>query len=109
VPVAGQGEEPGDVGDEVAAGGRLLDLRGQRAQLVEDLGRHARRRDPHTVGTSIRRRSSLRSSRSFSDSSVTRKPLLRTISTSPSPARSSMASRTGVADTPNWPARLGAA
>ncbi len=40
--------------------------------------------------------------------SVTRSPLLRTASTRPSRARSSMASRTGVAETPYSAARVGA-
>src|SRR5699024_566026 len=48
------------------------------------------------------------SSSSCPDSSVTRKPLLRTASTRPSLARSSIASRTGVADTPNFSASIGA-
>ena len=37
--------------------------------------------------------------RSASETALTRKPRLRTASIMPSPARSSMASRTGVADT----------
>ncbi len=61
-----------------------------------------------TVGTSMSIRSSVHWSSSRSLTSVIRKPLLRTGSTRPSRARSSMASRTGVADTPSSAARPGA-
>lgn len=60
------------------------------------------------VGISISERMCLYSSSCFSETAVTRKPLFGTASTRPSFARSSMASRTGVADTPKRTARVGA-
>ena len=59
------------------------------------------------VGTSIIARSSVYWSRSRSLTSVTRKPLLRTGSTRPSRARSSIASRTGVAEMPKFGGETG--
>lgn len=76
------------------------DSRPERVAPGETVGRSRR--------TSTSRRRCVMSSSSRSDSSVTRSPLLRTASTSPSPARSSIASRTGVAETPNCSAKLGA-
>ena len=60
------------------------------------------------VGTSSRRRIWQISSRSTSDISTTRKPRLRSATTKPSLARSSIASRTGVAETPNRSPSAGA-
>jgi len=60
------------------------------------------------AGTSIMARISVKSSRSWSVRPMTRNPLLRTISTSPSLVRSSIASRTGVAEMPNSAASNGA-
>ncbi len=48
------------------------------------------------------------SSNCLSETAVTRKPLLGTVSTRPSLARSSIASRTGVAETPKRAASDGA-
>ena len=97
-----------DVGDEVTPRRRLLDLDGERPQLRQVGGRTPRSASARIVGTSMSARSSVTSSSSSGDGLVTRNPLLRTISTSPSLARSSIASRTGVAETPNCSARLGA-
>ena len=60
------------------------------------------------MGTSIKARISVYWSRSRSLTSVTRNPLLRTGSTRPSRARSSIASRTGVAEMPKSSASVGA-
>jgi len=59
------------------------------------------------AGTSSMSRSCMMSSSSLADSSTTRKPLLRTVAISPCCTRLSMASRTGMADTPNSSASTG--
>lgn len=99
------------VGVDVATTSR----RSAAATIASASGRSARTRaamparaSPTATGISIRDRTSVISSSSWSDSSGTRKPLLRTTSTSPSRARSIMASRTGVGETPNRSAMAGA-
>jgi len=113
--VARQGEQvevEGHVGDHVAgdvgrAGG--LDRPGrQRVELASMIALAPTLAILATVGTSIRMRSSVISSMSRSEGSTTRKPLLRATSIKPSLARCSIASRTGVGDTPNSRASTGA-
>jgi hypothetical protein len=65
-------------------------------------------REGDEVGISIRARMWRYSSSCRSVTSVTRKPLLGTAVTRPSLRRSSIASRTGVAETPKRAARAGA-
>lgn len=95
------------VADEVVprAAATMASAPGRRAS---SWSRVAVRTTLPTVGTSMSVRISVYSSRSCSVISVTRKPLFRTTSTSPSWARSSIASRTGVGETPNSAARAGA-
>ncbi|MFC0530559.1 LysR substrate-binding domain-containing protein [Phytohabitans kaempferiae] len=59
-------------------------------------------------GTSSRSRTSRRSSRSFWLGAMMRKPAFASTSTRPMRTKSSIASRTGVADTPSWFASTGA-
>lgn len=96
------------IADEVMRPGRRDDLQRGRAEGLQLGPVEAVRVTWPTTGTSIRARISVYWSRSRSLTSVIRKPLLRTGSTSPSRARSSIASRTGVAETPKSAARPGA-